>query len=217
MFEIAYEQIIGTRKEQEDYFATFHFDDGDLIILADGMGGYKGGKIASSCVVKSVIDSLKNCSDDIHYCFENAMYKAQKDLKNIIAQDQSLDKMGCTLIITLITNEKIIWLSVGDSLIYLKRDEKLKIVNKLHAVDNILTSAICKEDIIEFEYKQMPLQKNDILLVCSDGIQTLDTNEILKTLDQKTSKMIVSTLIENIQIKNSSHQDNTTILVLKEK
>jgi serine/threonine protein phosphatase PrpC len=217
MFDIAYDQIIGSREEQQDYFATFSLDDGELVILADGMGGYSGGKLASSTVVKSVVSTLKECKEDIKSCFKKSLFASQNELIQKINLDDTLAQMGTTLIMAYVTSEKITWLSIGDSLIYLFRENQLYLLNELHCSGNLLTSAVTSKEITLYEYSSHNLKKDDILIVSSDGLNSLEQSEIVKCLDRNISKEIIKNLFQMIEQKNLLHQDNTTIIALQRK
>jgi serine/threonine protein phosphatase PrpC len=240
MLEIAYDQSIGSRQEQEDYFATISLDHGELVVLADGMGGYDGGKVASSLIVKTVISSLKACEHNTPECFKEALFDAHEALKKQIEQSPELSKMGATLIIAYITEEAISWLSIGDSLIYVLRDNALLRLNELHTYastleamvekdlitpeeafnhpnKNHLTSAVTNQMIEQYELNRYALQRDDLIIVASDGLQSLTPDEICQFSDTLDLKALVDLWFQLILEKDNIHQDNTTIIAIQGK
>lgn len=237
--KISTTQLIGAREQQEDYFATYSLDHGELIVLADGMGGEAGGEIASHAVVKAALQTMQSCNDEPPICFKQALNQTQTALGLLIDQDNKLKEMGATLIIVYVQSDTIRWLSVGDSLIYRIRDGKIERINANHSIGgeldqqvkagliseeeaqnhphrHFLTSVVSRYPIAHYEIKTLSMEPDDLYIVASDGIQTLSETEILQigtaegTLQEKSLRL--QNAIESYQ---QIRQDNTTIILLQ--
>ena len=244
MIDIGNVQILGEREKQEDYFATLPIADGILCIVADGMGGYNGGEIASKICVKEFINYFrqnigKGYLNDLFYkSFENI----HNHIKAEVKKNPILEEMGSTIIAALIREDSIMWLNVGDSPLYRFRDNTLQRINANHSVagdlqielDNgeisqeefinnknkhILTSAITCSNIEIFELQESFVEvfENDIYILASDGIHSINDDEIayIVSSNTATAQSIAQNLIDVVGQKNIQHQDNTTIIVAK--
>jgi protein phosphatase len=245
MIDIGNAQIVGQRENQEDYFATLPIAQGILCIVADGMGGYEGGEIASRICVKEFIESFKlNLKEDkyLNTMFSDSLQHIHNYLKSEIKKNPTLEDMGSTIISVLIREDSIMWINVGDSPMYRIRDNQLQRINANHSVagdlefklnngeisqyefdtneeKHMLTSAITSDDIpiIEFQDSFMKVNEDDIYILASDGIHSISDEEIINVvLDSNTSAQeIAQNLIDAVEQKNIQHQDNTTVIVAK--
>ena len=234
-----YAQIIGDREVQEDYFASFLLDAGELVLLADGMGGEEGGEVASSSVVKEAIRVLKSCENEAPLCFEQALFDAQTFLKELIDKEPNLSEMGTTLILAFIKEDTITWLSIGDSPLYRIRNNIIIRLNANHSIGGVLdqqykngtiskeeakqhpqrhylTSLVSRYDIEKYELRTLVSQREDIYIIASDGIETLSEREILELCNKRVSpQQKADDMIKQIILTNKSNQDNTTIVLVE--
>lgn len=232
----------GKRQIQEDSFSTFESENGMIAIVADGMGGLEYGKVASSTAVKMFIEE---------YTKEYELYDVQKFLINsaYTANDKIVNmangrKIGTTLIATIVRDNFLHWISVGDSRIYLHRKGELIKLNKEHTYESVLnnlyengeiskkvlsdhpqkeflTSYIGYEDFHEIDYSRRPIQlsKGDKVVLMSDGIyKSISESEIKEIMSKKCDPDTKCELItEKIESKNLSNQDNMTVVVVERK
>lgn len=232
----------GKRKVQEDSFSTFETDNGMIAIVADGMGGLEYGKVASSTAVKMLIEE---------YTKEYELYDVQKFLINsaYTANNKVVDmangrKIGTTLIATIIKDNFLHWISVGDSRIYLHRKGQLIKLNKEHTYENtlnklyengeiskkeinkhpqkeFLTSYIGYEDFHEIDYSRSPIQlsRGDKVVLMSDGIyKSISELELKSIMSKKCNPDTKCELITNrIEEKNILNQDNMTVIMVEKK
>jgi len=244
--DFAGNQIQGARDYQEDAQAFVALKKGSdqkverlLTVLTDGMGGANGGDYASESVLRAVVGY---CAE---YDFQDglAMRVANETLVRAIIKDSSLDGMGCTLLATVMTDEALYWLSVGDSPLYLYRDGQISQINedhsmmplikqlvdegklqpdamKLHPHRNVLRSVIagCKIDLIDCPPEALPIKPGDIVIVASDGIQTLSDESIGSIIESNyelTAEEITDKLLDALKDANRPRQDNASINVIR--
>ncbi|CDZ81171.1 Serine/threonine phosphatase stp [Candidatus Rubidus massiliensis] len=227
------------RQKNEDYWAEIqplHF-----YILADGMGGHLGGEVAAKEAVKTVVGfiqkvfakkdfSVEEAQGIIHYAFEYA----NKVVYEKGCENYSLKGMGTTLCCAFFYKKSVIIASVGDSRIYRLRDNQFEQLTKDHSLlremldkgqldedqateflyKNIITKAIGTEVAIEpFLYSE-ECQVGDILLLCSDGLTDMLSNEeIQKILQQLKPELAAKKLIA--LAKKRGGYDNITVIVLQ--
>ncbi len=239
--------IIGRRDEQQDAKTNLILADGyRLYVLADGMGGQKAGQIAGKIVCTAFRDffqsrRIKSPSEDL----QEAMEFANKALADVLREKPELDGMGTTLIGLIIsesTNE-FSFISVGDSPLYILRSNKLFRLNKSHSIYEDLKKMVAAGEMTEEEAQAHPdrhaitsalmgkrieyvdlnsghLQQGELLLLASDGIQTLTDTEggeietILKREGADLEKT-VACLLTTVEQKNMEHQDNTTVILIQ--
>lgn len=251
-FDVSTVALRGAREYQEDsLISSFALgQDTGFAVLADGMGGHASGHIASTLVVTEMFAQLK-MKDlmldegvlNIPTALETAAEAANKRVSEYAETNDEAYGMGSTLLSVVIRQEKLFWISVGDSPLLLFRDGELRQLNKDHSMApeidmmvkagamteevgrdhpdrNTLTSAITGSRIPKIDCPERPiaLQPEDILIVASDGIQYLSNEVIARTLKQTQTGRgvdIANALIEEIEELNDPEQDNTACMVVK--
>lgn len=224
---------------QDCFFAAKENDEIKLFILADGMGGYKGGEIASSVAVysaqnyicnnfnqiaKEKNDILKLISDSIEYA--NLMvYERSKE-------SEELKEMGTTLDVCLIYNNKAFIGHVGDSRVYRIRKniirklttdhsyvEKLVKDGKItkeeadtHPKKNMLIKAIGCNSLVEPDLLCRGFLKDDIILMCSDGLTNMVKDDEIYNVLLENFENPVAALINKANREGGI--DNITVILI---
>ena len=200
---------------QDFYYVSTPEDALQLYIVADGMGGYKGGEIASKLAVENsknyIInnfqtvenreDILKLIRDAIEYA-NLAIYEKSKEFKD-------LENMGTTIDICLVIANKVYIGHVGDSRVYRKRKDFFRklttdhsYVQKLvndgtitkeeaynHPKKNMLIKALGSPNLVNPDVMVKGFLKDDILLMCSDGLTNmLKEEEIVNIINEDPTK-----------------------------
>ncbi len=242
-------QHVGARENQEDSFALSDYlnpldvaENGMLAIVADGMGGLSYGEKASRVAVRNFIREYANSNgeESIPARLNRSLAIANTAVFDLAYNGRDDYDLGTTLVATAVFVDQLFWISVGDSRIYLFRDEELKQLTNDHIYANhldidvengkisrdeannhpekdYLTSYLGLPSLSEIDqnYEPLQLKGGDIILLCSDGLyDTLQENEIASILKRRTSNIseeLVKTAIEN----NNKHQDNVTVITLK--
>ena len=220
MIVIGNAQYLGDRENQEDYFASQKVDKGVLCILADGMGGYKGGEVASVVVVKAFKSFFKEYfkTTPIEELLLNATHFSNKELLLQKEQQPEFREMGSTLVALYMTQNNIYWVSVGDSILYhFDTLKKLKRINASHAIGHRLTSALTGYAIPNIEVMSINIQTSDRFLIASDGIETLDDSVIEQMFIKiRPPQKLADELIIVVEKSEKKHQDNVTLMVLQQ-
>ena len=251
VFDIASDQIDGARDYQEDAFMVSLLGDNDdgkscaLMVMADGMGGHAAGNVASNMVVATFIKSFQSEFNgrNVPESLTSALNRANQQIHDSIAETPALRGMGCTMVATYLEDNRLFWISVGDSHLYLIRNRELIKQNADHSygayidmmkeqgmeIDeqsgmsrNMLMSAMTGDEIssIDCPDSAIKLKPGDRLVIASDGLDTLGAGAIIQYSSwSSTARECVYALLKAVEEANKINQDNTTIIVvdIKEK
>lgn len=251
-FDVSTGLNIGQRDRQEDAVvsdfalgAAFGFG-----VLSDGMGGHASGNIASGIVVTEVFSELKmQCDDpkvlerDISDVLRSAVAGANHCMHLYESRNPETRGMGATLVAPVLFGNRLYWISVGDSPLYLYRAGKLFRLNEDHSfaakIDaleaqgvialeeamnhpdrNCLVSVLSGADIAEIDCRSDPLtlHDGDIVLAASDGVHTLSDGDIVDVLHvnaDKSSNQIANAIMTSVKKANCPDQDNLSLCLIK--
>ena len=237
-------QILGAREVQED---DFGFIDGvsldpdgqhPVVVVADGMGGHASGEIASRLAVRAFVEAYGTeglPSDRLRAGLD----RANRAIDDAVRKDLSLDGMGTTLVAAAVTTDGLEWVSVGDSPLCLYRDGRLKRLNEDHSMapviaamreidpatargmnPNELRSALVGFALTMVDASPMPelLLPGDLILLASDGLNTLDDGEIASIISASRSdgpEAVKDALLAAVAARDVPAQDNVTVALIE--
>ncbi len=224
---------------QDFYYISKPEDKLQLFIVADGMGGYKGGEIASKLAVETSRKYITNNFDLIEHDRESILklIKNAIEYANLVVYEKSketpeLENMGTTIDVCLIILNKVYIGHVGDSRVYRKRRDFFRKLTTDHSYVQKLVSdgTITKEEAYNHPKKNMLIKalgcssyvepdvmvkgflKDDILLMCSDGLTNMLKDEkIVEIINQNPQKAC------NVLIEKANEQggyDNITAIII---
>lgn len=238
--EVYFQSDIGKRrKSNQDYTATFTNQKNQLLaLLADGMGGHQAGDIASRQAVEEIgIAWEATTIDDSEKAVQWFLQHIQQANQRIFEKGQSqptLSGMGTTLEVVTILDNHLALAHVGDSRIYLFREQRLialtedhSLVNALlksgeitqemaenHPRKNIITRSLGMPGSLEVDVAIHKIEDHDQLLLCSDGLTNMVSEpKITQILLEAASLQDASQrLIEEANAKGGL--DNITVLLI---
>lgn len=149
---------------QDAYYISDSLDEIQLFMLADGMGGYQGGEIASNLAIQSAKSYIENNFKDIEKDRESIiqLLGSSMEYANMIVYEKSkerkeLEGMGTTLEICLIYNNKVFIGHIGDSRVYRIRKEFMRKLTQDHSYVQKLVKdgTITQEQAIHHPQKNM--------------------------------------------------------------
>ncbi len=209
-------------------------------LVCDGMGGSKGGDIASTMAVEEISNYINENLNE-QFDFKNVkelMYNAIQDANLKIFQkassSKSLKNMGTTVVLCIIKDDVLHIMYAGDSRVYLISDKKIRQVSTDHSIvqemvdhgeitiqdaknhpqKHIITRALGVIKDIKLDYIKVDLNKEDIVLMCTDGLTNeLDDKEICKICLENSISLVPEKLIK----KANKHggNDNITVSAVK--
>ena len=226
---------------QDYYYISNSLDEIQLYILADGMGGYNGGEIASKLAVETAKNYIKNNFKDIEKDRDSIiqLIGSSMEYANMVVYEKSKEKpelqgMGTTLEICLIYNNKVYIGHIGDSRIYRIRKEFIRkltqdhsYVQKLvkegtitkeqaahHPQKNMLMKALGCNAFVEPDVMVKGFLKDDILIMCSDGLTNMiDQETIYQMASKKNIEQASKDLVQ--RANDNGGYDNITVVIIK--
>ena len=236
----------GTRERQEDAFAFANALDvteilrkGLLAVMADGMGGLRDGREVSQTCVAQILSAFADLDPEGDLA---GQLREWVDRVNGVLFDRFQGEGGTTLVACLFLRERLWWISVGDSGLYLLREGGLCRLNRdqnylaqlrLSAIRDgrldpevglddpdgpRLSHFLGDEQVEEVDCALRPLllREGDTLLLCSDGVSgVLEEEELETCLSAPTAEEACSRLEKAILAQARRNQDNYTALVIK--
>ena len=229
------------REINEDYFyISFPDDTVQLFILADGMGGYNGGEIASKLAVTTAknyilsnYEKSKESKETLLDLVKNSSQYANMVVYEKAKENADLSKMGTTLDVCLIYQNKAFISHIGDSRIYRMRKEFFRKLTKDHSYvqklldegkiteeesknhpkKNMLMKALGCTPFIEPDAMIKGFIKGDILLMCSDGLTNMvsedEIQQIIKENPTDSTKLLVQ------KANDLGGKDNRTAIIIR--
>lgn len=232
---------IGKARElnQDYYYISSPEDTIKLYILADGMGGYKGGEVASRLATEAVkeyiynnFDKTEKQRDDILKLINDAMLYANKVVYEKSKEVEEFEGMGTTLEICLIYNNKAYTGHIGDSRIYRIRKGIMRKLTKDHSYvqklvedgkitreeanthpkKNMLMKALGCMPFLEPDIRARNIEENDILIMCSDGLTNMVAEEQICNSIQNNPEAAVDELVK--VANEAGGYDNITVVII---
>ena len=209
-------------------------------MLADGMGGYNGGEIASRLAIQSAKSYIENNfgniekdKDSIIQLLGSSMEYANMVVYEKSKENKELEGMGTTLEIVLIYNNKAYIGHIGDSRIYRIRKSFIRkltqdhsYVQKLvkdgqitqqqaehHPKKNMLMKALGCNAFVEPDVMVKGFLKDDIIVMCSDGLTNLVNQEEIYDFARVNIEQATKDLV-NMANERGGY-DNITVVIIK--
>jgi len=221
------------RKVNEDSF--YISQEQDVFVVADGMGGYVGGEIASSTAVEAIAYYFQNYTHVSPVQLEKAVQYANSCILSKAMIEPSLKGMGTTVSLLTIADHKANWAHVGDSRIYVLRNNQLTQITVDHSIvevlldegkitkeeaehhpkKNILTRAVGVDRNLKVDTGSFDIFPGDRILLCTDGLNSFVSKDDLQKALQEYSRKerdIINDLFERVYV-NGANDNVTAILV----
>lgn len=251
-FDVACAISQGARDYQEDAITSDFLvgADAGFVVLSDGMGGHAAGDIASKIVLTEVYSEMKfqyadvdAFEDDVPGILHEVADMANVRIKEHVMHHPETQGMGATLVVPVVLENRLYWISVGDSPLYLLRKGKLKQLNEDHSMApqidlmvksgmlspkdgadhpdrNCLTSVMMGVKIpkVDCPKESMELMAGDIIVCSSDGLQFLTDSQIERSLvknRRKRATEIAEVLLKDLVQLDDPDQDNITFCIIK--
>ncbi len=210
-------------------------------IVADGMGGHNSGEIASKAAVDFASNYILNFPDTltdeerIPATIKEIMTKANTEVFNLSKVDKSNFGMGTTLIVAVICNKKLFIGHIGDSRVYIVREDMMERITTDHSYieellrngslkkeeaenhpkKNIITRALGCTGDIQVDIYNCNIKDNDVFLICTDGLTNMLSEEEIKKMIEAIDDpgLLCEKLVEAANEKGG--EDNITVIVFK--
>lgn len=228
------------RANNQDRFAVGRVNDSMVYaVVCDGMGGNKGGNVASQMACDFAEMALKrDLSPEMSELSLRAVFSSVFSAANALVYEASRQKehlrgMGTTMVIALIHNNMLYVGSVGDSRCYISNKDNTRQITKDHTVvqmmvdmgeitqeealyhpkRHFITKAVGVTDSVEMDFTVESVNQDNIVLLCSDGLYCyLSPNVMYDLLTTSVKEKSVNNLIEIAKAGGGS--DNITAVVM---
>lgn len=223
------------RNSNEDAVLT---DMPDLFAIADGMGGYAAGEIASVETIKVLQEEKKNFAgltgDALCRALQEAASKANEHLLSLVSKTPDYEGMGTTLVAVYLAADGMAYaLNIGDSRLYLWRGGELRQITQDHSYvaqlvskgditteearrhpqRNVILRAVGADEVLESDVFSFKVEPGDRLLLCSDGLSDMASDEeIAAVLAERNVDKAADELLE--LALNNGGRDNISVILL---
>lgn len=221
------------RQANED--AILCLEEEGLFVVADGMGGHKGGQTASQGAIHVIQEALPGRTPSPRQA-EWAVQAANRRLFDMASQDESLEGMGTTVTLLWKEPECMIVAHVGDSRCYLWREGELRQMTDDHSLvaqmmaeglidaeqarnhpyKNVITRAVGTSHGVEVDTVAHPRRKGDVWLLCSDGLHGLVSDEQMTDILKNNAPEEAAQLLMDTALAGGGRDNISLILVVDE-
>ena len=234
------------REHNEDTIASD--PDIGLLVLADGMGGYNAGEVASGIAVKTIVNLVRESveREDLRISdqatgmsrpsiiLRDAIHRANKIIYQTARAQPQCEGMGTTVVSALMFDNKIAVAHVGDSRMYRLRNDKFEQVTMDHSLlqelvdrgfyspeeaqraanKNYVTRALGVEPTVEVEIQEVPTQKGDFYVLCSDGLSDMVEDDDIHLTISTFGANLETVAKQLIQLANDNGgRDNVSVVM----
>lgn len=228
------------RSFNEDTIAT-ELDLG-LALVADGMGGYKAGDIASGMAASVMVAELKRrlregtpSASSIAEIMKSSVNMANRDIYQAAQANPQYHGMGTTLVAAIFHDNRLHFAHIGDSRLYRLRRGKLKALTQDHSIlheqvalglisnddaktshnRNLVTRALGVEATSQCEVQDQAVETGDIYLLCSDGLNDMvdDANIELALNELQANLPLTARQLVMMANDNGGHDNISAILI----
>ena len=211
-----------------------------MLAVADGMGGHRAGEVASAMAIDGLVSLMSPQNDGAGTSVKPGKYDPRlegivRQLNGKIHREAARPEtrgMGSTLTVGFLSGPVLFMAHVGDSRAYLLRDGKLRQLTedhswvgqevargamtaeeaRVHPRRNIITRSIGTAPEVQVDGLALEVEEADILLLCSDGLYSLVTDEeIARVLGEEPPQEACESLVERANALGG--HDNITVVV----
>ena len=211
---------LAKRKELtgDDFYDVKSIGDLSVAIVCDGVGSATEGAQAAKRTTSYLMNNFKIRPKS--WSIEKSIKSFIESINSILYQESQINyespELVTTLTIVVIQGNRLYGANVGDSRVYLYRDKTLNQLSFDHAMDevgyeNVLTQAIGIDKNVELYYFENIIQKDDKILLCSDGLYNVMSEDLLK----KGVNLGAHHLVKKAsKLENDHLSDDTTAVVI---
>src|SRR6201992_1242466 len=219
-----------------------------LMVLADGMGGYNAGEVASGIAVKTIVglvrESIEREDLRVHdaaagltrasIILRDAIVRANKIIFQTARSQPQCEGIGTTVVGALFFDNRISIAHVGDSRLYRLRSDALEQITMDHSLlqelvdrgfyspeeaqraanKNYVTRALGVEATVDVEIQEVPTQKGDFYVLCSDGLSDMVEDDDIHLTISTFGANLENVAKQLIQLANDNGgRDNVSVVM----
>ncbi|MBR1629231.1 MAG: Stp1/IreP family PP2C-type Ser/Thr phosphatase [Lachnospiraceae bacterium] len=222
-----------SRELNEDAVAAL---DCETYVVADGMGGYTSGEVASHMLVDTVREALAAKGHFDEMGLKDAMLCANEEILKSVQNHPAYAGMGTTATMFHREERDIVWAHVGDSRLYLLRGGILRQITRDHSLvselvangsitpeeamthpkRNVITRAVGVTEELMVDVGRFPWEPGDLFLLSTDGLTSVLSEETLCSLllHEMIDGKDVAKVLVNAAIEAGSHDNISAVVVV---
>lgn len=213
-----------------------------FVILADGMGGYNGGEVASGIAVTMLADGMKSAlraaqpEQEAGQLIKGEVEKTNAAIFRAAQSQPQFSGMGTTLVLALFHDNRITIAHIGDSRLYRYRQEKFEQITRDHSLlqeqidsgmvsredarlsqnKNLVTRALGVDPTVEVEVQEHEAMPGDIYLLCSDGLNDMVSDEEIHLTLNVLNANLELAAHQLVQMANDNGgRDNISVILVR--
>lgn len=241
--EFAFALDTGRARKNNEDSVSLDIDTG-VAVLADGMGGYNAGEVASGMATSIICSALSDwlrqqsspASDAIAAAMTAAVDQANRAIFDAANGNPQFSGMGTTLVMAAVGTGGLLVGHVGDSRAYLLRDRQLQRLTRDHSLlqeqldaglitpaqaarsvnRNLVTRAIGVESEVALEVHEHVFADQDLLLLCSDGLTDMVEDEAIADVLCHTHPSLQAACDALVNVANAAGgRDNISVVLVR--
>ena len=242
MYEICAQTDRGrVRRNNEDALA-FDVQTG-VCLLADGMGGYNAGEVASTMAVTFInLELVRWLSQnpqaqprEVRRTLQSCVENANHSIFNAACCNPDYEGMGTTLVAGIFQEDRLLLGHIGDSRCYRLRGQSLVQITKDHSLlqeqldaglvtpeqaltsrnKNLITRALGVEDAVRLEINEHRVEPGDLYLMCSDGLSDMVGYEVMAAMLGGTRTLPQKAAQLVAAANHAGGRDNISVLLVQ--
>lgn len=223
MVYASYSDIGRLREENQDCCDAFCIGDTFFGVVADGMGGYRGGSIASGIAAASVRALLETeykesmSESELLSLLGACFVSAGCDILHRSAKDTDLDGMGTTMVLAAVRQDRAIVLNVGDSRAYFEEGGHIRLLTKDQSYVQYLVDIgqITPDEALSHPKKNIIMQAVGTKETAVPDVYTFDYSaQTLLLCSDGLTNMLSDSVIEQVLSQQGSCEDKVKRLVV---
>jgi protein phosphatase len=208
----------------------------NLFVVADGMGGHNAGEFASRRSVEVIVEEvLKEKEKAPAALLEYAILKANQEILEAAQADEAKQGMGTTIVAVTIEDSQACIANVGDSRLYVVCNDGIRQITEDHSLveemvrkgelarekakehpdKNIITRAVGVVSELQVDFFEVELHKEDKLLLCSDGLTNMVSEEQIAAILNSGMPLAYATEQLIDAANDNGGSDNITVIVVE--
>lgn len=235
----------GLRRNYNQDFIGFNQELG-IAVLADGMGGHQAGEVAAHMAVESVLETLQNLGDrqtarsitgsQLLEFVSTTISHSNSMIYQASEANEERKGMGTTVVAAIVKGSQVYAGHVGDSRLYLFRDNTLRRITRDHSlmqdlidkgfytedearsanIGHVVTRALGTREEVEVDTVQHDIEQGDVLLLCSDGLTDMIADwQIAEIISEDVSNLEVTTK-KLVELANRcGGKDNISVILIQ--
>lgn len=215
--------------------------DRGIFLIADGLGGHKAGEIAAAMAVEITSADVTIAVDrglsnvELAEAMQEAFQAASEEIYKRSQEAKDLSGMACSLVAAVLEPENCLVAHAGDTRAYLlmensfsqitvddtpvaalvKRGYLLPEKARSHSMKNFLVKSIGNKSSIEANISRFPINENERLLLCSDGLWSMVEQDVMEKI-LRTQLDVESACKELVEAaRHQGGRDNITVIVVQ--